>query len=287
MIASHLTRRRCLACLPWLAAPPALLPARASTASVAPLLSHEAPEGIDPAPYLVSEKYDGVRACWDGQALRFRSGLPIVAPQWFVRCLPTLPLDGELWLGRGRFDALAGLVRRATPDDAGWRDVHYMVFELPLAAGSFAQRAARLQGIARAAAWPQLRAVDQGKVADRRALRERLDAVISAGGEGLMLHRADASYVGGRSYALLKMKPWKDAEAVVVGITAGRGRHAGRMGALRVRSLRGVNFDIGTGFSDAQRSQPPAPGTLVSYRYRGLTPYGVPRFASFMRVAGP
>ena len=200
MIASHLTRRRCLACLPWLAAPPALLPARASTASVAPLLSHEAPEGIDPAPYLVSEKYDGVRACWDGQALRFRSGLPIVAPQWFVRCLPTLPLDGELWLGRGRFDALAGLVRRATPDDAGWRDVHYMVFELPLAVTTALQFVDELLASPNAVQiepgenhWPILRTLlrDQG-IAGNLTNDAHLAALCIE--RGATLHSADGDF---------------------------------------------------------------------------------------------
>jgi DNA ligase-1 len=41
---------------------------------------------------------------------------------------------------------------------------------------------------------------------------------------------------------------------------------------------------LGTGFTDAQRAAPPAIGTWVTYRYRGTTDKGVPRFASFLRV---
>jgi DNA ligase-1 len=99
-----------------------------------------------------------------------------------------------------------------------------------------------------------------------------------------MLHRADARWAPGRSDALLKLKPVQDAEAVVVGQVAGRGRHAGRLGALRVRTGAGVEFSLGTGFSNAQREQPPAPGTLVTYTFRGVTSAGVPRFASSLRV---
>ena len=33
--------------------------------------------GRDPSGFLVSEKYDGVRAVWDGRTLRFRSGRPV------------------------------------------------------------------------------------------------------------------------------------------------------------------------------------------------------------------
>lgn len=247
-------------------------------------LAQEAPADVDPAGHLVSEKYDGARALWDGRSLRFRSGLPIAAPAWFTERLPAAALDGELWLGRGRFEALSGVVRRAQPDDAEWRQIRYMVFELPDAPGDFTQRAARLQAIAQATAWPQLVAVAHTPVADRAALQARLKAVVEGGGEGLVLHRADALYATGRHAALLKLKPLHDAEAVVVGHLPGRGKHAGRLGALRVRTPEGTEFQIGTGFSDAQREQPPRLGATVTYTHRGVTAGAVPRFASFLRV---
>jgi DNA ligase-1 len=52
---------------------------------------------------------------------------------------------------------------------------------------------------------------------------------------------------------------------------------------LQVRSSAGVEFLLGTGFSDAQRDAPPAIGTLVSDTHREHTADGVPRFASFLR----
>jgi DNA ligase-1 len=277
------TRRLCLA---WLAALSTHRSSRAA-ASLPLLLAQEAPSDIDPSGYLVSEKYDGVRACWDGRALRFRSGRPIAAPDWFVRRLPAVALDGELWLGRGRFDTLSALVRRASPDDGGWRELRYIVFELPVASGTFAARAARMREIESGLGWPQLAAADQRELGSRRALRDRLADVIAGGGEGLMLHRADATYHTGRSRDLLKLKPQQDAEATVIGVLPGRGKHAGRMGALRVRTAQGAWFDLGTGFSDVEREHPPAPGTVVTFSHRGFTPSGVPRFASFMRIAGP
>lgn len=248
------------------------------------LLAEETDGNIDPAGWLVSEKYDGVRALWDGQRLRFRSGATVAAPAWFLARLPTTPLDGELWLGRGRFDALSGLVRRAEPEDAGWRELSYMLFELPDAPGRFADRAAELARIAAATRWPQLQAVPQATIESRRALGDRLEAVIRAGGEGLMLHRADAPYVGGRSRVLFKLKPQQDADAIVVAHLPGQGRHAGRLGSLRVRRDDGTEFRLGTGFSDAQRADPPPLGSTVTFTHRGLTPQGLPRFASFLRV---
>ena len=242
---------------------------------------------VDPTAYLVSEKYDGVRAIWDGSALRFRSGRPVPAPAWFIACLPKQPLDGELWLGRGRFDALSGLVRRDPPDDAGWREVRYMLFELPEAPGSFEERARAIVALVRGAGCPALQAVEQTRVGNRADLKRRLDRTVAQGGEGLMLHLASAPYATGRSDVLLKLKPYLDTEAKVVAHRPGKGKHAGRMGALELQTPAGLRFRLGTGFTDAQRSDPPPIGSLVTYRYRDLTPSGRPRFASFLRIADP
>lgn len=272
-------RRQWLACTAAMLCPPA-----ARAAAPALLLAEEADDDIDPAGWLVSEKLDGVRAAWDGARLRFRSGRPLAAPAWFLARLPRTPLDGELWLGRGRFDDVSGLVRRAEPDDAGWRALRYMVFERPGAPGTFAERAAELRRSAEQAHWPQLQAVPQQSVAGREALQSLFAEIVRGGGEGLMLHRADAPYVAGRSRMLLKLKPLQDAEALVIGHLPGRGRHAGRLGALRVRGADGQVFDLGTGFSDGERDRPPPLGRMVTYTYRGRTPQGVPRFASFRRL---
>ncbi len=258
---------------------------RAAPAISAPLLAQSWREGADPAGWLVSEKYDGVRALWDGQRLCFRSGREVAAPGGFLARLPRLPLDGELWLARGGFEALSGLVRRTDPDDAAWRKVRYLVFELPGASGTFAQRASLLAELAARTGWSQLQAVEQATVADAAALQRRLDAVVRAGGEGLMLHRADAGVVSGRSAVLCKLKPLQDAEAVVEAHLGGRGRYVGQLGALQVRGDDGVRLRIGSGLSDVVRALPPAIGQRITYTYRGLTERGVPRFASYLRPA--
>lgn len=275
---SAVNRRQCLV----LAA--AALGAGPAQAALPLLLAHEADDRIDPTGWLVSEKLDGVRAVWDGQQLRFRSGRRVPAPAWFLARLPRMPLDGELWLGRGRFDELSGLVRRTAPSEAAWREVRYMLFELPGAHGTFAERAHALSRLAERTATASLQAVAQHAVADRDALIRLLDSVIEQGGEGLMLHRADAPYLTGRSAALLKLKRQQDAEATVLAHLPGQGRHAGRLGALRVRSDDGVVFDLGSGLGDADRDRPPPLGSRVTYAYRGRTPQGVPRFASFRRM---
>jgi DNA ligase-1 len=248
------------------------------------LLARHAPMGINPAGYLVSEKLDGVRALWDGATLRFRSGRVIAAPAWFTAKLPATPLDGELWLGRGKFDALSGAVRRAQPLDAEWQQLRYMLFELPQAQGSFTQRAAQLQSLVQTAGWSQLQVVEQLTVANPAALQAKLKAVTTAGGEGLMLHLASAPVTGGRSDVLLKLKPMQDAEATVLSHIPGKGKYTGMLGALEVRIASGQQFKLGSGFSNTQRQHPPAIGSRVTYRYSDVTPSGKPRFASFLRV---
>ena len=260
------------------------LPWRDATAATALQLPTVYRDEVDPAPYLVSEKYDGVRGHWDGSTLRYRSGRPVPAPGWFTARLPRTPLDGELWLGRGRFDELSGIVRRTVPVDAEWRQLRYMVFELPQAAGTFAERAHRIREIAAQAAWAPLVAVEQTPIADREALHRRLAATVAQGGEGLVLHLASAAYRAGRSDVTMKLKPELDTEAIVIAQHPGQGRLEGQLGALEVRSPDGRQFLIGTGFSDAQRRNPPAIGSVVTYRYRDLTATGLPRFASFLRV---
>jgi DNA ligase-1 len=281
------TRRQALAVLA-VAWPAAHVRARTRTDSApeAPRLAllSEARPDIDPSGYLVSEKLDGVRAFWDGSRLRFRSGLIVRAPEWFTAALPPVVLDGELWGGRESFDFASGTVRRITPDDASWRTLRLMVFDLPGETGDFATRTARIAALAAAASSSTVwAAVEQTQIPDRTALQQRLASVVRGGGEGLVLHRADAPWSPGRSRALWKLKPLHDAEAQVLAHEPGRGRLADMMGAVRVRNAGGIEFRIGTGFTDAQRRDPPPVGSWISYTHRGVTASGVPRFASYWR----
>lgn len=255
----------------------------AASADAAPLLAGVYTGQVDPALCLVSEKYDGVRALWDGRVLRHRSGREVSAPRAFLAALPGEPLDGELWLGRGRFEVLSGIVRTRSPREGDWADVRYMVFELPGGAGSFAERAARLNELVARCGSTQLVAAPQERVAGRGALQRRLTSVVGAGGEGLMLHLAAAPVLTGRSDVLLKLKPHLDAEAVVVAQRGGAGKYRGLVGALEVETPDGRRFLVGSGLTDALRRNPPGRGEVITYRYRDLTSNGLPRFATYLR----
>lgn len=241
-------------------------------------------DGFDPADFWVSEKLDGVRAIWDGHALRFRSGRTVHAPAWFVAALPAQPLDGELWLGRGQFDSLSAIVRKTEPLDAEWRTVHYMIFDMPDTEGSFSQRVERMREVIAHADIAWLQVVPQFRVADKRQLMARYEEIIAGGGEGLMLHRADAPYRAGRSDDLLKLKPAEDAEATVIGHVPGKGRFTGQVGALEVQNVEGKKFRIGSGLNDSLRRDPPPVGAVITYRYQHLTKDGMPRFPRYWRL---
>lgn len=239
---------------------------------------------LDPSAFLVSEKLDGVRAFWDGQMLRFRSGRRIAAPAWFTQALPSTALDGELWMGRRRFDEVSAAVRRKVPMDAEWHELSYRIFDLPGQTGSFAERVAQMGPLLEAVGVPWLQAVAQQRGTDRAGLQRQLKQLVNDGGEGLVLHYAEAPWQAGRSDALRKLKLQPDEEGRVVAVQPGKGRHAGRMGALQLEMPSGQRFFLGTGFTDAQRESPPAIGSVVTYRYRDRTPSGIPKFASFLRV---
>ena len=248
------------------------------------LLAQVYQQGIEVNQYLASEKYDGVRAIWDGSSFHSRSGRAISAPSWFTKKLPKIPLDGELWLGHGKFDELSGAVRKDVPIDQEWRGITYMVFELPNATGTFEARAKRIAEIVKQANLPHLKAVKQYRVNGEAALNKQLNEIVAQGGEGLMLHRADAEYVTGRSDVLLKVKLLLDAEATVIAHSLGKGKYKGKLGALEVETPEGIRFKLGTGFTDAQRANPPKIGSTVTYTYRDITKTGKPKFASFLRV---
>jgi DNA ligase-1 len=269
----------------------AFTPAELSPASAPPplMLANVYRSGVVLADYWVSEKFDGVRGYWDGQQLWTRGGERVAVPAWFTAGWPQVAMDGELWAGRGQFAKAVSTVRQQTPNDSAWRAMRFMVFDLPAQGGTFTERIPALNGAVSRIDQHWVQAVVQLKVASPQALQVLLAKTVKNGGEGLMLHRGASLYKGQRTDDLLKLKTHEDTEARVVAHVPGQGKYAGRLGALLVEmpsvgDQPGQRFKLGTGFSDAQRQNPPAVGSRVTYRFRGLNDSGIPRFASFMRV---
>ena len=256
----------------------------AGAAQGPPLLLAESWDGVaDLAGWWMSEKLDGVRAYWTGKEFLSRQGNRYHAPDWFVAGLPDVPLDGELWLGRKMFQRAVSIVRRQDRSDH-WKDIRFRIFDAPALDQDFE---ARLQFVRRSIEQYQpahAQAHEHLLCKDIDHLRHELARVEALGGEGLMLRQPGSKYVTGRSATLLKVKTFHDAEARVVGHDPGAGRHKGRLGALLVEMADGTRFAVGTGFSDAERGNPPGVGSTITFRYQELTDGGVPRFPSYVGV---
>ncbi|CCQ09805.1 DNA ligase (ATP) [Pseudoalteromonas luteoviolacea B = ATCC 29581] len=234
--------------------------------------------------YLVSEKYDGVRAYWDGSTLWTRGGHEIHAPFWFIQKFPTQSLDGELWIDYGKFDEVSAAVRRLEPDDEVWRKVSYLIFDLPELALPFEQRYQHLKTLIPSLYVAHLKVIEQRAVPSESLLERWLQEVILRGGEGLILHRKNAFHQSGRSDAVLKFKPFGDAEATVIEYQTGKGKFRDMVGALVVQNEDGLIFKLGSGLTIAERMNPPPIGSTVTYRFQGRTKTGKPRFARFLRL---
>jgi DNA ligase-1 len=231
----------------------------------------------------MSEKLDGVRAYWDGQRFLSRLGNVYHAPDWFFEQLPATPLDGELWLDRRAFQRTVSIVRRQDKSEQ-WRKISYVVFDAPTIDGLFEERQAAVAELVARAGVAHVRHLAQERCRDEDHLREELARIESLGGEGLMLRMPRSLYEAGCSVTLLKVKSFHDAEALVISHLPGDGRHLGRLGSLLVALPNGIQFAVGSGFTDAQREQPPAVGSTITFRYQELTDRGVPRFPTFVRV---
>lgn len=241
------------------------------------------PDERDVSQYWISEKLDGVRARWDGKRLISRGGQVFANPDWFTQGFPAQALDGELWIARERFADTVSIVKREQAHE-GWREIKFMLFDLPEHPGTFSERLSVLRELVQQAQVPNLQMIEQFRVQDNAELMQRLDEITEQGGEGLMLHAEQAYYHRGRSDDLLKLKKFAEGEATVLGYRPGKGRLSGMVGSLQVRTDEGIEFYIGSGLKDADRQHPPAIGSRINFKHQGFTSKGKPRFAVFLRV---
>jgi len=162
------------------------------------LAKRYAPE-IDPAGWWVSEKFDGWRAMWTGREFVSREGNILPAPGAWISQMPGCALDGEIWLGRGRFSEMNQAIRCSD-----WSALQFVVFDAPECPGAFEVRQAFLAALT----LPYFCSVaKQIRCAGRSALNTLFTETVSSGGEGLMLRAANSRYEQGRSSRLLKLKP--------------------------------------------------------------------------------
>tara|TARA_Y100001960_G_scaffold288292_1_gene327197 strand:- start:1520 stop:2371 length:852 start_codon:yes stop_codon:yes gene_type:complete len=251
--------------------------------SISVPLAHSYHEKIVVEEYWKSEKLDGIRAIWTGSKLVTRKGNEIHAPDWFLEPLPSYPLEGELWAGRGNFHLVQQTVLDKTPNSKAWRQIDFMLFDMPNSAGDYQKRYYNVVYFTRASQRDHIKYIEHTPIKDEKELFGYLDGIENINGEGVMLRKITSRYQAGRSNDLLKLKKYQDAEATVIGYKVGKGKYHGMMGAILVRVESGIQFYIGSGFTDFQRREPPELGSVITFRYNGYTQNGVPKFARFVR----
>lgn len=229
--------------------------------------------------WLMSEKLDGIRAYWNGQELLTRQGNTIHVPKWFTLNFPPFELDGELWIKRGAFSELQSIVMDHFPSQA-WGKVSYNIFEVPHAKGDFTTRLKKAQMWFLENGNAHVKIIPQKLCKNKEELQLYLKEIIAQGGEGVIVKNPELPYFSGRSANVLKVKEYKDMEGVVVAIDYA----ANRMKSLIVELKNGVVFKLGSGFSKTLRKNPPKVGSIVTFKYYGLTKNNKPRFASFLHV---
>lgn len=235
------------------------------------------PEKHNIVGWWASEKLDGMRALWTGERLVTRTGKPIHAPSWFTERYPkNLPLDGELYIGRGMFQEIVSICRKKTPVDQEWMRVKYDVFDcfmdLPYEDRYYAFL--DLDHI------PTIRPLIHTNFDRLEDYLTYFDTVVSGGGEGIMLRNPSSLYEQKRSKNLLKLKPEDSLIATIIDYKPGKGRHDGRLGAY-VCKYGEVVFDCGSGLSDRQRERVLPVATKIKVSHMGFTNAGVPRFPIF------
>ena len=152
----------------------------------------------DVSGWWASEKYDGVRAIWNGRKLLSRHGKDLKAPAWFTKDLPkNHRLDGELWLGRGRFDELVSVIQKGE-----WLAVKFLIFDLA-EPGTVEHR---MQAVERIKLPWYAVAVEHVALKDHADLDRMERLVVGMGGEGIVIRRPGSLYRPGRAGDVIKVK---------------------------------------------------------------------------------
>ena len=275
-------------------------------------------------PLLGSPKLDGIRAFILNGVVMSRNMKPI--PNGYVQALWGKPelngLDGELGCGDPTHPEFYRRTASAVMSRDGEPDVAFHLFDDFTHSGGFNERYPRVMDRAMKlrqchVADDRLAPVRHEVISSLAELDEYETKVVGMGYEGAMLRSFDGPYKNGRSTEregwLLKLKRFSDGEAVIWGFDEkmrnanpagvnelGRthrtshkaGKQAtGVLGSLKVRGVGGtydgIEFDIGTGFSDAERelfwnTRPGLVGRVVKFKFFPSGSKDRPRFPTFL-----
>lgn len=234
----------------------------------------------DVSGWVMSEKLDGIRGYWDGKQLFTRQNKVIQPPHYFIRDFPPFAIDGELFTERNQFEKISSIVR--SKKDKGWEKMKLYVFDVPNAQGNLFERLAVLQDYLDKHPTPYIKIIEQIPIKTKQQVKNFLQQIEKQQGEGVVLRNPHATYERKRSTQILKLKTALDEECTVIAHHQGKGQFENMLGSISCQNHRGI-FKIGSGFNLIERRNPPPIGSIITYKYRGLTKNGLPRFATYWR----
>jgi len=241
------------------------------------LLLNNYSEDINVTNWYMSEKLDGVRAYWDGKNLISRSGKIFNPPAFFIKDFPSHKLDGELWIQRGGFSKIVSIINQKKSNQM-WKNITYNIFEVPDSNGILLQRVSKVKEN------KYIKVIQQIKIKSKKHLKQFLKTIEEKGGEGVVVRDGTLTYYTGRTNNALKVKSYIDEECELIGYNKGKGKYNGITGSLICKTKDSQIVNIGSGLSDKLRTRPPKIGSIITFKYYGLTSKGKPRFPVFLRV---
>lgn len=273
-----------LLCSPILFAQDNLTPPPDSSVKLPQLMLLHSYKNQDVKGWVMSEKLDGIRGYWNGKQLFTRQHKILTPPHYFTQGFPPFAIDGELFTERNHFAQISSIVR--SHKDKGWQKVKLYVFDVPDAKGDLFERLNTLKSYLQQHPTPYIEIIEQIPIQHSQQVKDFLHKVNSLQGEGIVLRNPKAPYEHKRSNQILKLKMELDEECTVTAHHLGKGKFKGILGSLSCKNQRG-EFKIGSGFKIQDRKNPPPIGSVITYKYRGLTAKGLPRFATYWRPYQP
>ncbi|MDD2290958.1 MAG: DNA ligase [Aliarcobacter sp.] len=230
--------------------------------------------------WYMSEKLDGIRAYWNGKEFISKNGNKIYAPFWFTKDFPAFELDGELWSKREDFENIQNIVLDETPTTK-WNEITYNIFEVPNTDGNFNKRLEKIKLWLEKNPNKFIKIIPQKICKNESDLDNYLKELIAKKAEGIILKNPNLDYFTGRNENILKVKKFYDEEGLVIALNYSK---EGKFKSLKLKLENGIIFNLGGGFSNMQKENPPKIGDIVTFKYYDLTKNNKPKFASFLRI---
>ncbi len=253
-------------------------------------------------PYIVQPKYDGFRC----------RAVPISSPQGSshiflsseenifysvphlqeeITCLGlSAELDGELYCHGMSFDEISSIVSRTVNIHPDHKKIQFHVFDIVNEMPQM-KRLLQIENLKGFSPW--FRVAPFWLCESLDDVMRAYDQVIKQGYEGIIVRHFQAPYERKRSTLVMKFKPKKSDEYVIVRLNEEidkNGRPKNSLGSFVCIGADGETFNVGTGFTEDHRREywnkgEDLIGKVCKVSYQHLTAgKKVPRFPVFMEV---